>query len=158
MSKIIKLIHEKNQNEYSYYGFEESDEINHNYQNIIKQSIIDLDNYHRNRSLEIITYGQKTQTEPECELIFDVSIFSTKIENTNIKKLDGRDIIIQNAIIQHPIYNILIENVITHIEQNNPKIIAFMCNHGKHRSVGWAEILKKFYYPNTKITHLGKIK
>jgi RNase adaptor protein for sRNA GlmZ degradation len=32
--------------------------------------------------------------------------------------------------------------------------IAFICNHGKHRSVGWAELLKKIYYKKSIIKHL----
>ena len=35
----------------------------------------------------------------------------------------------------------------------NEKKISFFCNHGKHRSVGWTEILKKYYYPNSIIKH-----
>jgi RNase adaptor protein for sRNA GlmZ degradation len=158
MPKRIKLIHEKNQNEHSFYGFEYSEKINNDFDSIIKKSFNDIGNYNKNRSLEIITYGQKIKEhkEPKCDIIFDVSIFSTKIEKTDIKKLNGKDEIIQNAIIQHPIYNILIETVIREIEQNDFKVISFVCNHGKHRSVGWAEILKNFYYPNAKIKHLRK--
>ena len=33
-------------------------------------------------------------------------------------------------------------------------IISFVCNHGKHRSVGWAEIIKKIYYPKSILFHL----
>ena len=40
------------------------------------------------------------------------------------------------------------------IEINNPKTIGFYCNHGKHRSVGWAEMIKKYYYENAKVKHL----
>ena len=37
---------------------------------------------------------------------------------------------------------------------NKPAKIGFFCNHGKHRSVGWAEIIKKHYYHNANIRHL----
>ena len=34
--------------------------------------------------------------------------------------------------------------------------IAFICNHGKHRSVAWAELLQKIYYSKAVIKHLCK--
>ena len=155
MSKRIKLIHDKNQNDYTFYGFQETDNINQNFEEIIEKSLKEL-NYDRNRKLTIYTYGEKNTNHkpPECQIIFDVCTFSTKIEKTDIKKYDGRDELIQNAIIQHPIFNILVENVINKIEENNIDTISFVCNHGKHRSVGWAEILKKYYYNHSKIKHL----
>jgi RNase adaptor protein for sRNA GlmZ degradation len=48
---------------------------------------------------------------------------------------------------------LLIEKIINQIENNNLKEISFVCNHGKHRSVGFAEILKKYYYINSIICH-----
>ena len=40
------------------------------------------------------------------------------------------------------------------LKKNNFDTISFVCNHGKHRSVGWAEILKKYYYHFSKIKHI----
>ena len=156
MTKIIKLIHDKNQNDYTFYGFQETDKINNNYEEIITQSLKEIGDYDRNRKLTIYTYGIKNikHVKPKCQVIFDVSTFATKIEKTDIKKYDGRDEIIQNAIIQHPIFDILIENVINEIEKNNFNKISFICNHGKHRSVGWAEILKKYYYQFSDVIHI----
>ena len=156
MIKTIKLIHDKNQNDYTFYGFEETDKINQNFEQIINNSLKELKEYNKNRKLKIFTYGYKLKehSTPKCQVIFDVSTFATKIEKTDIKKYDGRDQIIQNAIIQHPIFDILIENVINEIEKGNLNSISFVCNHGKHRSVGWAEILKKYYYPFSNIKHL----
>ena len=47
------------------------------------------------------------------------------------------------------------EKIITIIEEENPSVIGFICNYGKHRSVGWAELLQKLYYNNSKIEHIG---
>ena len=55
--------------------------------------------------------------------------------------------------IQHPLFAELLQKIIEEIEMNNSTEISFFCNHGKHRSVGWAEILKKYYYPNSIIKH-----
>ena len=35
MTKRIKLIHDKNQNDYTFYGFEKTDKINSKYKQII---------------------------------------------------------------------------------------------------------------------------
>ena len=48
---------------------------------------------------------------------------------------------------------VVIKKIIEEIETNNTTKISFFCNHGKHRSVGWTEILKKYYYPNSIIKH-----
>ena len=47
------------------------------------------------------------------------------------------------------------ENIITLIEEEDPPTIGFICNYGKHRSVGFAELLKELYYNNANITHIG---
>ena len=47
------------------------------------------------------------------------------------------------------------KSILSEIEENNPLTIAFVCNYGKHRSVGWAELLKFLYYSNATITHIG---
>ena len=75
-----------------------------------------------------------------------------KTDIKDIKLFDGRDVEIQNSIIQHPLFTELLHKIIEEIETNNSTKISFFCNHGKHRSVGWTEILKK-YYPNSIIKH-----
>jgi RNase adaptor protein for sRNA GlmZ degradation len=47
----------------------------------------------------------------------------------------------------------LLQKIIEEIETNISTEISFFCNHGKHRSVGWTEILKKYYYPKSIIKH-----
>jgi RNase adaptor protein for sRNA GlmZ degradation len=91
--------------------------------------------------------------EPNCEISFDLTKFTTKTEIKDIKLFDGRDDQIQNSIIQHPLFTDLIKKIIHEIETNNRAKLSFFCNHGKHRSVGWTEILKKYYYPNSIIKH-----
>ena len=80
MTKIIKLIHDKNQNDYKFYGFQETDKINNNYNEIIEQSLREIGDYDRNRKLTIYTYGIKNikYEKPKCQVIFDVSTFLTK--------------------------------------------------------------------------------
>ncbi len=158
MSKRIKLIHNRKENEASYYyGFEYTDKINNDYKEIINKSLQEL-RFDKNRKLKIYTWGEKNKDtkEPKCQVTFDLINFSTKIADISkkeVNKYTGKDEMIQNSIIQHPAYNLLIEKIITQIENNNLNEISFVCNHGKHRSVGFAEILKKYYYINSNLFH-----
>jgi RNase adaptor protein for sRNA GlmZ degradation len=152
MSKRVKLVYEFYENENAYYGFEITDEIGKDY----NKEILDVEDitYDKNRKLIIYSWGIIKHEEPKCELSFDLTKFTTKTDNKDIKSLDGRDDEIQISIIRHPLFKELIKKIINEIEENNYMEISFFCNHGKHRSVGWAEILKKHYYENSVIKHV----
>ena len=147
-SKKIKLIYDLYENDY--HGFEQNTKIDVD-SNKIVESIKDVI-YDKNRKLIIYSWGILRHDEPPCEISFDLTKFTTKTDIKDIKLFDGRDVEIQNSIIQHPLFTELLHKIIEEIETNNPREISFFCNHGKHRSVGWAEILKK-YYPNSIIKH-----
>ena len=148
-SKKIKLIYDLYENDYD--GFEQDTKINDfDYNKILLDSIKDVV-YDKNRKLTIYSWGIMRHVEPKCEISFDLTKFTTKTIK-DIKLFDGRDVEIQNSIIQHPLFTELLHKIIEEIETNNSREISFFCNHGKHRSVGWAEILKK-YYPNSIIKH-----
>ena len=117
-----------------------------------KKLNIDL-SYNKKRDLQIYTWGIQKHQEPKCSISFDLTKFTSKTDK-DIRNLDGRDEEIQISIINHPKYNELIEKIINEIEENNITTISFFCNHGKHRSVGFAEILKKYYYEKSVIKHL----
>lgn len=150
-SKKIKLIYDFYENDY--HGFEIETKINDfDYNKILLDSKKDI-SYDENRKLTIYSWGIMRHAEPKCEISFDLTKFTTKTDIKDIKLVDGRDAEIQNSIIQHPLFSELIKKIIEEIETNNSREISFFCNHGKHRSVGWTEILKKYYYPNSIIKH-----
>jgi RNase adaptor protein for sRNA GlmZ degradation len=152
-SKKIKLIYDLYENNNSYYGFEQETKIdNFDYNKILLDSIKYVI-YDKNRKLTIYSWGIMKHDEPKCEISFDLTQFTTKTNIKDIKLVDGRDEEIQNSIIQHPLFSELIKKIIEEIETNNSREISFFCNHGKHRSVGWTEILKKYYYPKSIIKH-----
>lgn len=152
-SKKIKLIYDLYENNNFYYGFEQETKIdNFDYNKIVLDSIKDVI-YDKNRKLTIYSWGIMKHHEPKCEISFDLTQFTTKTNIKDIKLVDGRDEEIQNSIIQHPLFSELIKKIIEEIETNNSREISFFCNHGKHRSVGWTEILKKYYYPKSIIKH-----
>ena len=152
-SKKIKLIYDFYENDIAYDGFELETKIdNFDYNKILLDSIKDV-MYDKNRKLKIYSWGILKHAEPKCEISFDLTKFTTKTNIKDIKLVDGRDEEIQNSIIQHPLFSELIKKIIEEIETNNSREISFFCNHGKHRSVGWTEIVKKYYYPNSIIRH-----
>ena len=149
-SKKIKLIYDFYENDYD--GFEIETKINDfDYNKILLDSKKDI-SYDENRKLTIYSWGIMRHAEPKCEISFDLTKFTTKTNIKDIKLVDGRDVEIQNSIIQHPLFTELLHKIIEEIETNNSREISFFCNHGKHRSVGWTEILKK-YYPKSIIKH-----
>ena len=70
-----------------------------------------------------------------------------------MKRLTGLDDNVQQSILNHPNFDYIMERIITEITDKNPKTIGIFCNYGKHRSVGWAELIKKLYYPKSTCIH-----
>ena len=145
---VTKLVYDKYEND---YGFTEGDISDHIHDKIEHIGDKKIDN---ERELFIYTWGLKKHESVECDIIFDASLFSAKI-NADVKTLTGLDDIVQQSIINHPKFDLIIEMIITEIETNEYQNIGLICNYGKHRSVGWAELLKKLYYPKSVINHKG---
>ena len=102
------------------------------------------------------TWGKMKHKPIECDLTFDATLFSSTVaENVDIKCLSGLDEIIQQSIMNHPNFDLIIERMVTLIEEKNPTTVGIFCNYGKHRSVGIAELLHKIYYPLSRCVHQG---
>ena len=149
MVKIIQLIHDKFENNFGF--IEGSHETN--IHDIINQ-INELSCVYQPST--IYSWGvRKDIVTEDCEIIFDVTLFFTKINDSSaLSKMSGKDTEIQNSIILHPRFLDLLKEILTYVDQDRPKNIAFICNYGKHRSVGWAEIVKKYFYNSSQIKHL----
>jgi RNase adaptor protein for sRNA GlmZ degradation len=156
-NKIIKLVYDKYENEVGILYDVETNEIENDLTKIVEHlptKINDID-INTDRVICINTWGIKKPFSVECDVIFDLTKFQTKIDtNIDVQTITGLSNIIQDSIIRHPKFLNIIEKVVDIIETENSKDIGFICNHGKHRSVGWAELLKKIYYKNAKIKHL----
>ena len=108
----------------------------------------------KDRDLRIFTWGLRKHDAPACQMHFDVSKFYTHIDPTvDVRSLTGLDAEIQDAIVRHPRFGDLVVRIVETIEENNLSSISFACAHGKHRSVGWAEIIKAHYYPRATTHH-----
>jgi len=171
-NKIIKLIYDKYENDittpisliYDKYECDigvSNDDDDHiiidtpSILNKLPTKINDIDiNIHR--TLTIYSWGiKKDHDHMDCDLIFDLTQFQTIIsKDIDVKTITGLSDTIQNSIIHHPLFLEIIEHVVTYIETENSTHIAFVCNHGKHRSVAWAELLKTLYYNKSSIKHL----
>jgi hypothetical protein len=93
-------------------------------------------------------------TRPRVDIEFDVARFRCKIPpDVNLREVNGEDQVVQAAIVRHPKFPFLIQRVLDAIDEHDAKSIAFVCSHGKHRSVGWACLLKN-HFPASTVTHL----
>lgn len=145
----IKLINDKFENDFGFLeGVSDS-----NLEDVIPQ-IESLSCQHQPEY--IYSWGiKKEPLSKECDLVFDVSLFFTKIEDGGkLSSMTGLDSDIQKSILSHPRFMDLLTHIIEEIETRQPKSIAFICNHGKHRSVGWSEIMKTYFFRNSMVSHL----
>ena len=137
------LIYEKAENE---YGFVDRDDMTDPHVPTIQRK--------DDRELRIFTWGLTKHERPDCQVHFDVSKFYTHVHTKNdVRQLNGLDPEIQASIVRHPRFGDLVKRIVETIETGNLSSISFVCAHGKHRSVGWAEILKKYYYPRAVTEH-----
>ena len=70
----------------------------------------------------------------------------------NIKTLTGKDQVIQDSIMCHPRFLSLAETIVDTVNEQKPSEIGFICSYGKHRSVGWAYIMRKYFF-KTSVIH-----
>ena len=139
----IKLVYDKYENDVGFImSSEQGDHIHTKIEGI------------QDKDITLYTWGVKKHEPKECDIIFDATLFSTKI-SIDVKCLSGLDDIIQQSILNHPNFELIMERIITLIEEKKPTTIGIFCNYGKHRSVGWAELLQKIYYPSSTCIHEG---
>lgn len=107
---------------------------------------------------KIYTYGCRNYnpSEYKFDLTFDLSKYRSYIPKSfqSFKYYRGTDTVIQKMIVKGYTYEYVINKIIKEIEENKPVSIGIFCSHGKHRSVGMAEILKNYYYRKVIINHL----
>lgn len=133
-------------------GFKVGDDNEYNLEAIVADKLSNIDCKHApNR---IYTWGKSVDTSvpAECDLSFDVSQFFIEIkEYPNIRSLTGKDQIIQEIIMCHPRFLSLAESIVVKVNEMKPREIGFVCNYGKHRSVGLAYIMRKYVFKTSVI-------
>jgi len=139
----IKLVYDKYENETGFIVCDEQGDHTHTKIKGIED-----------RDITFFTWGQKMHKPKKCDLVFDATLFSTKV-SVDVKCLSGLDEVIQQSIINHPNFDLIIERIVTLIEEKKPSTVGIFCNYGKHRSVGWVELLKGLYYPKSTCIHEG---
>ena len=156
-NKVIKLVYDFYENELGIvYDAGHKTEVS--VDSVLSQLPTKIDEraIDKDRRLTIYSWGvKKDKKAVDCDLIFDLRKFQTKIDkDLDVHKLTGLSPVIQDSIVLHPKFLELAETILTHVESENPGDIAFICNHGKHRSVGWAELLRKLFYDKATVRHL----
>ena len=138
----IKLVYDDYENDVGFvYTEEQGDHIH--------EKILGND---ESKVFTFYTWGKYKHDPVECDLVFDATLFSTKI-SVDVKCLTGLDEIIQQSILNHPNFDYIMERILNEIKDKQPKTIGIFCNYGKHRSVGWAELIKKLYCPKSTCVH-----
>jgi len=106
------------------------------------------------RNLTILTWGKAARKYKPDETEKNWSIEMISINDIYLKKMNGKNLIIQNRLMIESTFIKLLKGIVKEIEEKDYKTISICCTHGRHRSVATAEILKKLYYPNAIINHL----
>ena len=124
-TKVVKLIYDKYENDWGIL-FDENNEMVIDKKVILdnlptKMNDIDID---VNRSLNVYSWGiKKDRKTVNCEIIFDLTKFQTKIDkDIDVQTITGLSDIIQDSVICHPKFLDLINTIIENIETINPKI------------------------------------
>ena len=81
------------------------------------------------KDIPFYTWGVRKHENKECDIIFDATLFSTKI-SVDVKCLSGLDDMIQQSIINHPNFDLIMERIITLIEEKKPQTVGIFCNYG----------------------------
>lgn len=109
---------------------------------------------------KIYTYGKRnydpTSIEPKITLTFDLSRYHSAVPQNfgSLRDYFGTNLEIQKMVVTSPMFLPTLKRIIKEIEINHPQGIAIFCNHGKHRSVAMAEIIKKYFYRRAQPKHL----
>ena len=123
-NKVIKLIYDNYENDIGIV-YDTDVENKANIETILDNLPNQIDNkeINKNRNLIIYSWGvKKDKKEVDCDIIFDLRKFQTKInEDIDVHTINGLSNIIQDSIILHPKFLELIAIILTHIESENPK-------------------------------------
>lgn len=108
------------------------------------------------RQLEIHTYGIKFKqykNYSKTDRNFNALVI-TGNKSGNLHKLRGTDPGLQKRVRSGKRFEEVMINIVKTVERDKCKIIGIYCRAGHHRSVACGELLKKFVYINSNITHL----
>lgn len=87
------------------------------------------------------------------DIVFDARVIVSR-KPSGTHNLRGTDEIIQKEMESGTNYEIVVRRIVDSIEITGNRIIGIYCTAGHHRSVALAELIKKYLYPDAKITHL----
>ena len=150
----IKLVYDKFDNDHGFIGGDWIDSDTDTVISIMEETLSKI-NINRDRVINIYTWGRRKTSGEKVDIKFDLTHFQSKIdESLDVRKLNGFSDEIISSIIKHPKFIGIMETLVNNIEEKNPKKIGIFCNYGKHRSVCFAELLKKYVYTRSKVKHL----
>jgi hypothetical protein len=87
------------------------------------------------------------------DIVFDARVIVSR-KPSGTHNLRGTDEIIQKEMESGTNYETVVRRIVNSIETTGHRVIGIYCTAGHHRSVALAELIKKYLYPDAKITHL----
>lgn len=107
------------------------------------------------RMLAIYTWGKscRDRCPQHIDHNFNASYISKNHYKGSLRGRDGREDGLQESFLRCREFMEFLEMMVTEIERKGYREIGINCSKGRHRSVAAAEMLKKYYYPNSAIYH-----
>ena len=88
---------------------------------------------------------------------FDATVLDARGGHADMRVMTGLHEEVQANLAGCRHFERWLATMISRIEQSSPPLhtISIYCQHGRHRSVAAAEILRQFYYEHARATHLA---
>ena len=108
------------------------------------------------RELTILTWGKSRmrRAPKESEKNWRADHITVQGAGIDLDKTTGQSGELQAVIISDSHFVPLMREIVEEIETKEYTSIGIYCLHGRHRSVGIAELLKKWFYPGATLRHL----
>jgi len=103
-------------------------------------------------AVHLYTWGNKKHKQKPKPSDFNIcvtGISAYKPKGLNLKKINGLNDRLQAKLQRQPKYDMYMASAIQKIQSTKPKIVSINCHKGRHRSVGFAELLA------VQLTELG---
>ncbi len=96
------------------------------------------------QSVTIYTWGNQVRKSPPSDSQHNfcvTGISSYKPKGIDLRKIDGRDIKLQEKLQRQPKFYLYFQTIVNKIVTEKLSKVAINCHKGRHRSVGTAEIV-----------------
>ena len=115
----------------------------------------------RDRKLRILTWGQHWWQRKPRESQFDFEVLSINVDGpedqgrkVDFQSQDGTMRLLQDNCARCEDYPDHVSWLVQMVEGHDFQCVSVKCNKGRHRSVAFAETIRRFVYPKAEVAHL----